>query len=194
VAARLAGRPLELTGDPPVPVDASIVIRGHVTEELAPEGPFGEFKVYYVEARPAPVLHVDEVLVGPEPIVPTIVAGRETGLSLTATQNEYLLYAHLRASGFAVDRVRCPLDAFGEFLTLVETPEPSMAIVEAVMERDPRTKVVIAGRDMNDVWRTLSTEPFRVRALPYHRKGKVEGERLGLVVEASTEERRPVEY
>jgi 4-hydroxy-3-polyprenylbenzoate decarboxylase len=193
VAARLAARRVTVAGDPPAPVDAGFVIRGEVTAELAPEGPFGEFKGFYVDARPAPILRVEQVQRRPGAVAPTVVTGRESGLSLTAVQNEYLLYAHLVAAGFPVTRVRCPPDAFGEFLTLVETTEPSADIVRTVMERDVRTKVVIAGADLRDPWRALSTHGFQVHRAPYMRKGRVEGERVGLVLDIPPDG-KPVEW
>ncbi len=193
VVAQLSGSAVVLAGALAAPVDASYVIRGEVLPRTADEGPFAEFKGFYVDARPAPVLRVREVLRRPGQAAPTIATGRESGLSLTAFQNEYLTYAALTAEGFAVRRVRCPLDAFGEFLTLVEMDEPSERAVEAVMARDARTKVVVCAPDVRDPWRTLSTDAFAVVRKPYYRKGAVAGERLGIVVTEPAQGRR-VEY
>jgi 2,5-furandicarboxylate decarboxylase 1 len=182
VVAQLSGRPVMLAGAPGAPVDASYVVRGRVLPATAVEGPFAEFKGFYVDARPAPVLRVDSVVRRPGLPAPTIVTGRQSGLSLTAFQNELLTFNMLTSAGLPVTRVRCPLEAFGEFLILIDSPEPSQVMVDMVMAREPRAKVVICGPDLRDPWRVLSTHGFSVSRQPHHRKGKVEGDRVGLVI------------
>ncbi|MFL6232707.1 MAG: UbiD family decarboxylase domain-containing protein [Thermoanaerobaculia bacterium] len=193
IAARLLGRNLELAGDPPVPTDAAYAVFGDVTGRLELEGPFGEFKGYYVEARESPVLEVRSVLRSETPVYPTIVTGRESGLTLMALQNEYLLHAHLQAAGFPVRSVRYPLESFGEYVVLIESDQPSAEIVDAAMTFDLRAKLILCGRDLSRPWQALATHGFEVRDELYLRKGRAEGRRLGLLLDHPPEG-RPVEY
>ncbi|WP_246018823.1 UbiD family decarboxylase [Saccharothrix australiensis] len=193
VVGRLLGRRVEVTGSPPVPVEATHVIGGHVLGRTAEEGPFGEFKGYYVDARRSNVLRVDHVRARPGAAWPTIVAGAESGLTMMSLQNEYLMYAHLTGLGFPVRSVRYPLSARGEFLALVTTDEPTHDVLEAAMRFDVRTKVVLCGPDLTSVWQSVATFGFGTRVEPYRRKGVVEGERIGLVLDIPPAG-RPVEY
>ena len=113
IAARLLKAELEVAGDIPVPVSATHVINGRVWRRTADEGPFGEFKGYYVDARQSNVFMAEDVARRPGAPYPTIVAGGETGLTLMSLQNEYLMFAHLTDAGFAVRSVRYPLTARG---------------------------------------------------------------------------------
>lgn len=196
VASRLLGRVVEVaagTGGVPVPTCATHVISGRVLARTAEEGPFGEFKGYYVDARQSNVLEVDSVLAVPGSPFPTIVAGAETGLTLMSVQNEFLMFAHLTEQGFPVRSVRYPHAARAEFLTLIETPEPTAELLAAAMAFDVRTKVVICGQDLRDMWQAVATHGFITRAEAYFRKGLVEGERIGLVLTIAPTG-RPVEY
>lgn len=193
IAARLLGARVEVAGDPPVPVSATHVLTGRVFGRTAPEGPFGEFKGYYVDARMSNVLEFDEVLVRPGCPYPTIVAGAESGLTLMRLQNEYLMYAHLTGRGFAVRSVRYPLSARGEFLALIETAEPSAELLAEAMDFDVRSKVTICGPRLRSVWQEVATYGFTTSVAPYYRKGQVHGQRIGLVLDEPPTG-RPVEY
>jgi 4-hydroxy-3-polyprenylbenzoate decarboxylase len=193
VASRLLRQVVEVTGTPPVPTSATHVLRGRVLSRTAAEGPFGEFKGYYVDARQSNVLLVDEVMARPGAAFPTIVAGAESGLTLMSVPNEFLMYAHLTEHGFDIRSVRYPLTARGEFLTLIETPEPGDDLLAAAMDFDKRSKIVVCGPDLRDLWQAIATHGFSTRVSPYLRKGLVEGERLGLMLTIPPAG-RPVEY
>ena len=188
-SSRLLGRAVSLSGEPPVPADAHYVVFGEVTGRLETEGPFAEFKGYYVDARQSPVFEVHQVVRAPRAVYPTIVTGAESGLTLMALQNEYLMYAHLAAEGFPVRGVRYLLDARAEFVTLIECDEPSQALVRSAMTFDVRTKVVLCGPQLDQPWQALATFGFRVHAEPWRRKGRVEGERIGIVLDLPPEGR-----
>jgi 4-hydroxy-3-polyprenylbenzoate decarboxylase len=177
-----------------VPLSATHVITGRVLDELAAEGPFGEFKGYYVEARRSPVLEIERVLVRtPESAYPTILPGAESGLTLMSMQNEYLMYAHLRSAGVAVRSVRYSLAARAEFLAFVECEEPTREVLALAMRFDVRAKVVVCGRDLSRPGLALASHGFTTLTEPYLRKGVVEGERVGLLLDIS-QGGWPVEY
>ncbi|MER5473910.1 UbiD family decarboxylase [Streptomyces sp. NPDC002685] len=182
IASRLLGRPLGVGGTPPVPDDATHVVSGHVEARDEVEGPFGEFKGYYAEARRSNVLTVTSVEATPGAPWPTIVAGGESGLTLMSFQNEYLMYAHLRGLGYPIRSVRYSIKARGEFVAYIETDEPSQELVREAMVFDVRSKVIIAGPDLANPGQALATYGFTTQAEPYYRKGKVEGERIGLAL------------
>src|SRR5216117_402706 len=104
-----------------------------VTDRLECEGPFGEFKGYYVDARQSPVLEVHNVVACPNPVYPAIVSGAESGLTLMALQNEYLMYWHLRGMSHPVRKVRYLIEGRGEFVALIETDVPSDALLRSAM-------------------------------------------------------------
>ncbi|ABD11126.1 3-polyprenyl-4-hydroxybenzoate decarboxylase-like protein [Frankia casuarinae] len=193
VAGMLLGRAVRTHGSPPVPESATHVLHATVRPELAREGPFGEFKGYYAEERMSNVLDVWEVLAAPGAPMPTILAGGESGLTLMSMQNEYLMYAHLTEIGVPVRTVHYPLPARGEFLALVETDEPTREVLAEAMRFDVRSKVVVCGPDLKSIWQALATHGFSSRVEPYLRKGRVEGERLGLLLDIPPTG-RPVEY
>jgi 4-hydroxy-3-polyprenylbenzoate decarboxylase len=74
VAGAILGRPCQMlrgrvTGLP-VPAHAELVIEGWLTDEHAPEGPFGEFLGYYAGGeRPCPVVRIEAVYHREDPIV-----------------------------------------------------------------------------------------------------------------------------
>lgn len=195
VASRLLQETVCVTGEPPVPVSATHVISGQVLARTAPEGPFGEFKGYYVEARNSNVLELATLRVRGDAPMPTILPGAESGLTLMSMQNEYLMYSHLKGLGYPVDSIRYPLAARGEFLTLIESDEPSRDLLAAAMAFDVRTKVVICGRRLepDSVWQSLAVHGLATMTEPYYRKGKVEGQRIGILLEIPPTG-RPVEY
>jgi UbiD family decarboxylase len=54
----------------PIPADAELVIEGWLTDDEAPEGPFGEFLGYYAGGeRPCPVVKIEAVYYRDNPIV-----------------------------------------------------------------------------------------------------------------------------
>jgi len=66
------------TTDLPVPATAEIVVEGHIShEDVAPEGPMGEYPGYLdrSQGKPKPVLHVDAVTYRNDPILPVVAAG-----------------------------------------------------------------------------------------------------------------------
>lgn len=193
IAARLLAREVTVTGDVPAPVSATHVITGRVLRRTADEGPFGEFKGYYVDARRSNVFALDRIVRLPGAPYPTIVAGAESGLTLMSLQNEYLMFAHLAEAGFAVRSVRYPLTARGEFLTLIESDDPGPELLAEAMRFDRRTKMTICGPDLRQVWQSLATHGFVTAVEPYYRKGRVEGERVGIVLTIPPTG-RPVEY
>lgn len=76
------GEPLDVvraeTVDLPVPATAEIVIEGHIShEDVAPEGPMGEYPGYLdlSPPRPRPVLNVSAVTYRNDPILPVVAAG-----------------------------------------------------------------------------------------------------------------------
>ncbi|MFD0412354.1 UbiD family decarboxylase [Streptomyces sp. NPDC127108] len=193
IASRLLGHRIGTSGSPPVPDDATHVITGLVHEEDEVEGPFGEFKGYYAEARRSNVLTVTGVSATPGAPMPTIVAGAESGLTLMSFQNEYLMYAHLRGAGHPIRSVRYSLRARGEFVAYIECDEPSAELVREAMAFDVRSKVVVCGPDLSNPGQALATYGFTTRTEPYYRKGRVEGERIGLAL-VIPPEGRPTEY
>ena len=97
-------------------------------------------------------------------------------------QNEYLMYAHLRGLGYPIRSVRYSIKARGEFVAYIETDGPSQELVREAMAFDVRSKVIIAGPDLANPGQALATYGFTTQAEPYYRKGKVEGERIGLAL------------
>jgi 4-hydroxy-3-polyprenylbenzoate decarboxylase len=84
-AGAIKGAPIEVLAGPvtglPLPAHAEIVLEGALvppSQEMLPEGPFGEFTGYYAaEKRPCPVMHVtavhhrnDPILLGSPPLKP----------------------------------------------------------------------------------------------------------------------------
>lgn len=182
-AARFAGRELVLAGGdyPIAPAEAEVIIEGHITRERRPEAPFGEFKGYYSDATMSPVVVVDRIRVRDDAICLGLFCGKTSGLTLMALQNEILLFDHLRRAGFAVDSVRYPLEAFGEYLAVVESMAPSQAMVAAALDFDPRAKLVVAAYPGADPLQDAIVFPAEVERRPYMRRGKQEGHRIGLV-------------
>jgi len=193
VAARLRGRATVLDEELGVPVDSQYVLQGEVGPELETEGPFAEFKGYYVPARQSPVATVRRVLAAPTPFYPTIVTGNESGLTLMSLQNEYLMYAHLTAAGFAVDRVSYPHAARAEFLVVISSPQPDRELLRAAMEFDRRAKVVVCGTEPQDVWQTVASHGFSANTDTYHWRGAPYGDRIGLLFDRRPEG-TPVEF
>jgi UbiD family decarboxylase len=190
IISKLLGHALETAGDPPVPVDASYALFGEITDRLEMEGPFAEFKGYYVGARPSPVLEINSAYRLPGSVYPTIVTGAESGLTLMALQNEYLLYSHLTHLGHSIRSVHYPLAGLGEFVTLVESDLASPDLLEIIMRFDTRTKIVICGRRIDGYWQSLSTNSFKARPELYIRKGNVEGDRIGILLDPPSTARR----
>lgn len=193
VAAKLLGTAVELVGDPPVPADAGYVIRGRVSSAQDTEGPFAEFKGYYVPARQSNVIEIDEVLYNEEAAFPTIVTGAESGLTLMSMQNELLMFDHLQSLGFSITSVRYPLAARAEFLGLIEAVDPSQDLLEAAMQFNSRCKVTMVGRAITNPWDVLGTYRVETTVSDYLRKGQHYGSRLGLLV-AERPEGREVEF
>jgi 4-hydroxy-3-polyprenylbenzoate decarboxylase len=180
VVAKLLGRSVAVAGDPPVPVDATYVLRGVILPDVAAEGPFAEFKGYYVEPTQSPMFEIDDVASAPEPVYPMIVTGAESGLTLMAFHREYSLFDHLTSCGHVVQSVRYLLEARGEFLTVIEAPAPSLDLVRAAMAFDRRTKMVVCGAPPCQLWTTLASHGFEVHEENYLRKGQPYGQRIGL--------------
>jgi 4-hydroxy-3-polyprenylbenzoate decarboxylase len=195
VAARLRGKPIVLDQELGVPVDAQYVLCGEVGDELETEGPFAEFKGYYVPERQSPVLAITRVLAAERPYYPTIVTGNESGLTLMSLQNEYLLHSHLRSQGFPVRFVTYPHAARAEFLALVQCDEPTWDVLHAALEFDKRAKVVVCGADPHDVWQMVAAHGFFAVVDTYFRKGAKHGNRIGLLFDRDREaEGWPVEF
>ncbi|WIG62050.1 MAG: UbiD family decarboxylase associated with menaquinone via futalosine [Ktedonobacterales bacterium] len=65
------------TVDVKVPAHAEIVIEGYVdTDELLPEGPFGDHTGYYTPVEPYPVMHITAVTHRRNPIYATTIVGK----------------------------------------------------------------------------------------------------------------------
>ncbi|WP_049975871.1 UbiD family decarboxylase [Azospirillum sp. B506] len=186
-AARLSGETLTLAdfgdGHPPVPADAEIVILGRITADNGREAPFGEFKGYYAAPTSSPVVRVETVLRRPDAHYLGLFCGKESGLTLMKLQNEILMSAALARQGFPVGRVRFPLDAFGEFSVLIESERPNPALLEAAMAANRRAKLFIVARNLEQAHRTLSIFSFHARTEPYTKRGKQEGQRIGILAE-----------
>ncbi|MFY0583011.1 UbiD family decarboxylase domain-containing protein [Cystobacter fuscus] len=161
--------------------------------ELDEEAPFGEFKGYYSKATQSPVMEIDEVYCRPNPHFLGLFCGKESGLTLMSLQNELLMYNHLRSRGFAVENVANPLNSFGEFLTLVQSAEPNKELLDAAMQFDKRTKIVVVSQDIQRTLAELAIHDFDVSSIPYVKREQRRGDRLGLIVRR-TEEFRWVEY
>lgn len=74
VAAAIAGQPMRMLRGPvtglPIPADAEIVVEGWLTEDMVPEGPFGEFTGYYGGGRrDKPTIKVEAVYYRDNPII-----------------------------------------------------------------------------------------------------------------------------
>jgi 2,5-furandicarboxylate decarboxylase 1 len=194
-AARLQGRALRIdqSNFPPAPVEAEVVIRGVVTERRLAEAPFGEFKGYYCAPSSGPAVDVQQIHFRQDPYYLGLFCGKESGLTLMSMQNEFLLFSHLRKCGFEVGDVHYPLRAFGEFFTLIETPSPSLELLDAAMEFDQRSKVFIVGEQLRNVAGELSIFPFQSRNAAYVKRGRAEGERIGVVCRRSVKHQL-VEY
>ena len=186
-AARLQGRPLwvDRSNFPPAPVESEIVIRGVVSERHLAEAPFGEFKGYYCAPGSGPVVDVQQIHCRQDPYYLGLFCGKESGLTLMSMQNEILLFAHLRKCGFEVGDVRYPLRSFGEFLALIETPSPSLELLDAAMAFDQRSKMFIVGEQLRDVAGELAIFPFETSKAAYVKRGRPEGERIGVVCRRS---------
>jgi 2,5-furandicarboxylate decarboxylase 1 len=193
VAAKLRGSATVLDEEFGVPADTQYVVQGEVGADLATEGPFAEFKGYYVPARQSPVMAITRVVSAQRPFYPTIVTGNESGLTLMSLQNEYLMYAHLTGAGFPVERVWYPHSARAEFLAVITSSEPSRDLLRTAMEFDQRAKVVVCGRDPDDVWQTVASHGFTAETAVYHRKGEEYGHRIGLLFDREAQG-TPVEF
>jgi len=65
------------TVDVKVPAHAEIVIEGYLdTDELAPEGPFGDHTGHYTPVEPYPVMHVTAITHRRNPIYATTIVGK----------------------------------------------------------------------------------------------------------------------
>ena len=188
-AAKLADQPIIIDDNsyPPAPIESEIVIHGKVLQELATEAPFGEFKGYYSPETQSPVIMVEKITCRPSPYFLGIFCGKQSGLTLMSLQNEFLIFQHLQNLGFAINEVSCPHEAFGEFLTLVETPYPSSEILHATMNFDKRTKIVVVAQNIKYALKELSIFDFEVHGEPYIKRGKRQGQRLGIVVNRTVE-------
>ncbi len=193
IASQLLNTPVLVSGSPPVPADSSYVIRGLVTAELEYEGPFAEFKGYYVDKLLNPVLEVTSVVGCKQAVYPAIVTGNESGLTLMAMQNEYLLYTHLRSQGARIASISYPLSARAEFLAIVEADHPTLDLVIAAMEFDQRAKLVIATPNAERVWDCLASSGISAIKQGYVRKGVSYGDRVGIALDKAPTG-TPVEY
>jgi 2,5-furandicarboxylate decarboxylase 1 len=180
-------------GYPPAPAEAEIVFRGRILPEMDEESPFGEFKGYYSKPTQSPVMVIDEVYCRPDPYFLGLFCGKESGLTLMSLQNELLMFHHLRARGFELENVVNPLDSFGEFLTLIQTPSPSRELLDAAMQFDKRTKMVVVSQSIEKTLAQLAIHDFDVSSMAYMKRGQQRGDRLGLIIRR-TEEFRWVEY
>jgi 4-hydroxy-3-polyprenylbenzoate decarboxylase len=182
-AARLQSRPLVLdrTDYPPAPVESEIVIRGVVTKEREIEAPFGEFKGYYCAPTVSPVVQVEQIAVRDDPILLGLFCGKESGLTLMALQNEMFLHAHLTSLGFTVDVVSYPLSAKGEFLAIIQSAAPSTELLDAAMAFDQRCKLFVVSERCDGLLGEMSVFPLEARLATHIRRGRPEGERVGVV-------------
>jgi len=65
------------TVDIKVPANAEIILEGYVdTDELQPEGPFGDHTGHYTPVEPYPVMHLTAITHRRNPIYPTIIVGK----------------------------------------------------------------------------------------------------------------------
>ena len=65
------------TVDVKVPANAEIVLEGYVdTDELAPEGPFGDHTGHYTPIEPYPVMHITAITHRRNPIYATTIVGK----------------------------------------------------------------------------------------------------------------------
>jgi 4-hydroxy-3-polyprenylbenzoate decarboxylase len=65
------------TVDVKVPADAEIVLEGYVdTDELRPEGPFGDHTGHYTPVEPYPVMHITAITHRRDPIYATTIVGK----------------------------------------------------------------------------------------------------------------------
>lgn len=193
VAARLLGHPVVLDPELVVPVDAQYVLCGTVGATEETEGPFAEFKGYYVPERQSPVGNVHQVLAARRPYYPTIVTGSESGLTLMSLQNEYLLYSHLVERRFPVRSVTYPHAARAEFLALIQCDDPTPELLRIAMEFDPRAKVIACGTDPRNFWQTVALHGFSAVTDTYFRKGVEYGQRIGILFDHETKG-YPVEF
>jgi 2,5-furandicarboxylate decarboxylase 1 len=186
-AARLQARPLHIdqTNFPPAPVESEIVIRGVIGKQRLPEAPFGEFKGYYCAPTSGPVVDIQQIDVRENPYYLGLFCGKESGLTLMSMQNEILLFSHLRKCGFAVSAVRYPLNAYAEFLALIETPEPSAELLDAAMAFDQRCKMFVVAEAIDNAPGELAIFPFESRRLEHVKRGRRDGERIGVVSKRS---------
>lgn len=183
LASRLLGAPLVLDQRWGVPVDSRVVIRGTVSAEVEEEGPFAEFKGYYTPARLSPRLDVEDVMVSAtDPYYPTIVTGAESGLSLMALQNEYLMHSHLTSLGYRIDDIKYPLAARSEFACFISSPDLSDEMLAAAMDFDARAKLVVCG-DTVDFPLTLASHGLTSVRADYYSKGERHGDRVGIVLD-----------
>lgn len=188
ISSKLLDRPVSLFDfEVPAPAESQFIIRGSIKNEQEWEGSFGEFKGYYCEKRLSPVLEVDEILCCKNPFYTSIVAGKESGLTLMAIQGECLMYFYLKDNNFKVTSVKYRIEEAGEFVAVIETEEPGEDMVNKAFEFDKRLKFVICGLKIEDPWKELSIFPFRIVQKDYHRRGNVSGNKVGFIFEPRPE-------
>lgn len=94
------------TVDVEVPAESEIVIEGSVqTDEMAMEGPFGEFPKYYSPAGMKPVVRIKAVGLRKDPVFHSILPASQEHLLMGGLAREGSLLRGLRASVPSVRRV-----------------------------------------------------------------------------------------
>ena len=192
IVSRLLGAPIHLYDlKVPAPIESQFIITGHVVQQKDWEGEFGEFKGYYGGKTFSPVLEVDEIYSCKSPFYPGLSAGKESGLTLSAVQGEILMYFHLK-NKFDILSAKYRIEEYGEFVAIIETPQPCKELINHTFEYDKRLKFVICGKKINDPWKELSIFPFRTVINDYYYKGNICGEKVGFIFE-ERDKRNPVE-
>jgi len=119
------------TIDLEVPADAEIVIEGHVTAALAPEGPMGEYTGYgaNVPGVPRPVFEVSAITHREAPILPVVASGppAEENHTVWGLAQAAELLRQLRARGLPVAACWMPPESACQLLVVAASPEWSAA-------------------------------------------------------------------
>lgn len=167
----------------PAPKESQYIITGKIKRKTEMEGRFGEFKGFYSEIQPNPIIEVDNVYIAKDAFYTGIVAGDESSLSLMAVSNEINTFNHLISCGYDVSRICYDISkGFGEFACGVETPFASEGLVQEIWKIDDRVKYIICSNKIGDMWRDLNTFHSKVMIGGYNNSDK-DGDRVAFFLD-----------
>lgn len=158
----------------PAPKESQYIITGKMKRKTGIEGRFGEFKGYYSEIQPNPIIEVGDVYIADNAFYTGMIAGDESSLTLMAVSNEINTYNRLLSSGYDVDRILYDISkGFGEFACAVETSAPSEELVNELWKINDRVKYIICCEKISDPWRDLNVFHSKVMISSYSKSDRV---------------------